>query len=282
MRHLLMCSDGQESHAQSPARPQLSTNRDFTQNAPQSRRLGEQTAQTCAMACLQQWPWIHVPNGRKVLLVNRTLTLAAVLLFLNPIAVCQTPSHASDCSTLKYLRHEVSCLCGTVQVCSGDICLRPSDFDLDDDITVELREKSGTILDSEKVVVETCEKQGTTQDGTKTSYKETERRFCFEGKRDGDYLLAFVLHKNGVPQPAVIFPTNYSRKRSKACDSDRKQSGDSVSKANVTATTCLPLSSTRMASLSQRSYFQRTTHANGARLAIQIGNRAEILFRRQT
>jgi hypothetical protein len=171
------------------------------------------------MACLQQWPWIHVPNGRKVLLVNRTLTLAAVLLFLNPIAVCQTPSHASDCSTLKYLRHEVSCLCGTVQVCSGDICLRPSDFDLDDDITVELREKSGTILDSEKVVVETCEKQGTTQDGTKTSYKETERRFCFEGKRDGDYLLAFVLHKNGVPQPAVIFPTNYSRKRSKACDS---------------------------------------------------------------
>src|ERR1019366_2491020 len=58
--------------------------------------------------------------------VNRTLTLAAVLLFLNPIAVCQTPSHASDCSTLKYLRHEVSCLCGTVQVCSGDICLRPS------------------------------------------------------------------------------------------------------------------------------------------------------------
>ena len=104
-------------------------------------------------------------------------------------------------------------------MCSGDICGRPSDYDLDDDITVELQEKSGTILDSKKVVVETREKQGTTQDGTKTSYKETERRFCFEGKRDGDYLLAFVLHKNGVSQPAVIFPTNYSHKRSKACDS---------------------------------------------------------------
>jgi hypothetical protein len=68
-------------------------------------------------------------------------------------------------------------------------------------------------------VVETREKQGTTQDGTKTSYKETERRFCFEGKRDGDYQFAFVLHKNGVSQPAVIFPTNYSHKRSKTCNS---------------------------------------------------------------
>ena len=105
-------------------------------------------------------------------------------------------------------------------MCSGDICGRPSDYDLDDDITVELQEKSGTILDSQKVVVETREKQGTTQDGTKTSYKQTERRFCFEGKRDGDYLLAFVLHKKGVPQPAVIFPTNYSHKRSKPCDSE--------------------------------------------------------------
>jgi hypothetical protein len=72
----------------------------------------------------------------------------------------------------------------------------------------------------QKAVVETREKEGTTQDGTKTPYKQTERRFCFEGKRDGDYLLAFVLHKKGVPQPAVIFPTNYSHKRSKPCDSE--------------------------------------------------------------
>ena len=90
---------------------------------------------------------------------------------------------------------------------------------MDDDIVVELRDKSDTTLDTQKVVVETREKQGTTEDGTKTSYKQTERRFCFEGKRDGDYRLAFVLLKNGVPQPAAIFPTSYSHKRSKPCDS---------------------------------------------------------------
>src|SRR5262249_33058072 len=96
---------------------------------------------------------------------------------------------------------------------------RPSDYDLDDDITAELRDKSGATLDGKKVALETSEKEGTTQDGQKTSYKETERRFCFDGRRDGKYLLAFVLHKNGVAQPAAIFPTNYSRKRNKPCDS---------------------------------------------------------------
>jgi len=106
-----------------------------------------------------------------------------------------------------------------VEVCSGDICLNPSGYDLDDDITVELRDKAGTVVDSKKVIVETREKEGTTQVGTRVSYKTTERTFCFEGKRDGDYLLAFVLHKNGVSQPAIKFPTSYSHKRRKACDS---------------------------------------------------------------
>lgn len=151
--------------------------------------------------------------------VNRRLTLTAWLLLLSPIVVCQTQSHASNCSTLKYARHKVSCLCGTVQICSGDICGLPSDYELDDDVAVELRDKSGATLDTQKVVVETPEKQGTTQDGTRTLYRQTERRFCFEGKRDGDYQLAFVLHKNGVSQQAVIFRTNYSAKRSKPCDS---------------------------------------------------------------
>jgi hypothetical protein len=150
--------------------------------------------------------WLQLPNGCKVAAVNRTLTLAALLLFLTSVVVCQTQSHASDCSTLKYLRHKASCLCGTVQICSRDICGRPADHELDDDIAVELRDKSGTTLDTQKVVVETREKQGTTQNGTKTSYKQTERRFCFEGKRDGNYLLAFVLRKKGIPQPAVISP----------------------------------------------------------------------------
>jgi hypothetical protein len=95
-------------------------------------------------------------------------------------------------------------------------CLRPSDYGLDDDIGVELRDKTGTTLDAQKVVVKTRDKQGTTQDETKTSYKQTERRFCFEGIRDGDYLLA---------------------------------------------------SSTRMASLNQRSYSLRTTRTTAANLA---------------
>src|SRR5947208_7852139 len=47
----------------------------------------------------------------------------------------------------------------------------------------------------------------------------TERTFCFDGKGDGDYQLAFIVSKNGVPQPAVKFPTNYSRKRNQSCNS---------------------------------------------------------------
>jgi hypothetical protein len=62
-------------------------------------------------------------------------------------------------------------------------------------------------------VVEVIDEQGTTQDGRRTSYKRAVRKFSFEDKRDGDYLLAFILHKNGVSQRAVIFPTNYSHKR---------------------------------------------------------------------
>jgi hypothetical protein len=107
-----------------------------------------------------------------------------------------------------------------VEVCSGDICGRPSNYDLDDDIRVELRDKAGaTILESKKVIEETREERGTTQIGTKVSYETTKRTFCFEGKGDGDYLLAFVLYKNGVPQPAIKFPTNYSHKHGKPCNS---------------------------------------------------------------
>jgi len=138
-----------------------------------------------------------------------------MLILLAPIAGCQTPYRASDCSTLKYARHKVSCLCGSVEICSGDICGRPSDYDLDDDITVELRDKSGKTIDTQKAAIEVSEEQGTRQDGTITSYKRTERRFSFEGKGDGHYSLAFILHKNDVSQPAVIFPASYSHKRKK-------------------------------------------------------------------
>jgi len=155
-----------------------------------------------------------------VLAVNRFLRISALLFMLNAPAISQNPYHGSDCSTLKYARHKVSCLCGTVQVCSGDLCGRPSDYGLDEDITVQLRSKTGaTILDSKKAVVETRDRECTTQVGTKVSCPTTERTFCFDGKRDGDYELAFVLSKNGVPQPAIKFPTNYSHKRHKSCNS---------------------------------------------------------------
>ena len=134
----------------------------------------------------------------------------AMLLLLDSGTVCQT----------EHPRHSVSCLSGTVQVCSGDICFGPSQFGLDDDITVELRDKDGkTILDSTKVVPQTVVRKGTTQSGTQTTYQFAERKFRFEGKLDGGYTLAFVLHKNGTPQPAITFPTEYSHKRHKPCDS---------------------------------------------------------------
>lgn len=147
--------------------------------------------------------------------MNCTLGQIVLLILFSPVAVCQTSYPSSDCSTLKYLRHKVSCLCGTVQICSGDICGSPSVYELDDDITVELRAKSGTILDIQKVVFEVSEKQGSKQDGTAITFEQKERRFSFNDKQDGDYLLAFILHKNGIAQPAVIFPTNYSHKRKK-------------------------------------------------------------------
>jgi hypothetical protein len=152
--------------------------------------------------------------------VNRSLTIAALLFLIDPLVIYSAPRQEPDCSAPKHPRHKVSCLCGEVQVCSGDICGGPQDYGLDDDITVELRNKAGTtVLDSKKVVLETHEKEGTTQAGTRVSYKTTGLTFCFEGKSDGDYLLDFVLYKNGVPQPAVEFPTNYSRGRHKTCDS---------------------------------------------------------------
>jgi hypothetical protein len=173
-----------------------------------------------AIACLRESLWSHAIVRRKVLTVNRSLTITAVLLVVSSPLVSQSPSNGSDCSTLKYLRHKVSCLCGTVQVCSGDICGRPSDYGLDDDITVQLRNKAGTtIIDSKKVAVEKRERECTTQVGTKVPCPTIEKRFCFDGKRDGAYQLAFIVFKNGVPQPAIKFPTNYSHTPRKSCDS---------------------------------------------------------------
>src|SRR5207245_10682128 len=117
---------------------------------------------------------------------------------LDAFVFCQTRYNGSDCSTLKYARHKVSCLCGTVQVCSGDVCGRPSDYSLDDDITVQLRNRAGTtILDSKKVVVEKRERERTTQVGTKVSCPTTKRKFCFDGKAVDDYQLNIIIYTKG-------------------------------------------------------------------------------------
>jgi hypothetical protein len=151
--------------------------------------------------------------------MNSALSRTAVLILLSPIALCQVSYGASDCATLKYSRHKVSSLSGTVAICSGDICGGPSVYELDEDITVQLRTKNGIVLDAQKVVFESSQKHGTKQDGTAITFEQKERRFSFEGKQDGDYLLAFILYKNGIAQPAVIFPTNYSHKRNKLSNS---------------------------------------------------------------
>jgi hypothetical protein len=140
--------------------------------------------------------------------------------FLTPLGVSQTQRNNPDCPTTRHFQHKVSCLCGAVQICSGDVCGRPSTYDLDDDITVELRDRSGTkVLESEKVGTETRKRECTTSTGVKAPCNTSERTFCFEGKRKGHYQLAFVLYTNGAPQPAIRFPINYSSRWHKACDS---------------------------------------------------------------
>jgi hypothetical protein len=143
--------------------------------------------------------------------MNRAL-LSVALLLLSSVAICQATNGTSDCAALKNVRHKVSCLCGSVQICSGDICGSPANYELDDDVTVELRDKSGVILDRKKALVEMHEEQGTTLDGLKTTYNLKQRRFSFEGKPDGHYSIAFILYKSGIPQPALVFATKYSHK----------------------------------------------------------------------
>lgn len=156
---------------------------------------------------------------RKVLPMNRLLGITALLFMLSAFVLSQTSHDGSDGSTLRHSRHKVSCLCGTVTLCAGDVCGLSA---LDDDIIVQLRSKTGmTILDSQKVLdpFKARGRKCTTQVGTKVPCPTIERTFCFEGKRDGDYQLAVIASRNGVRLPAVTFPTNYSRKRDASCRS---------------------------------------------------------------
>lgn len=133
--------------------------------------------------------------------MNRPPLLMSLLIATSIIAASQESAKQLDCQTLKYARHKVSCLCGKVSVCAGDICAGPSVYGLDDDIDVLLRDNHANALQSEKL-----------------SY-ETQRNFCFEGQRDGEYQMVFVLHKRGVAQPAAVFPTSFKKTRNKQCDS---------------------------------------------------------------
>jgi hypothetical protein len=65
------------------------------------------------------------------------------------------------------------------------------------DVLVQLRNKAGTtIVESKEVAAEKRDRECTTQVGTKVSCPTTERRFCFDGKPDGDYQLAVIVFLN--------------------------------------------------------------------------------------
>jgi len=133
--------------------------------------------------------------------MNRPQLLMPLLIVTSILAVSQESAKQLNCPTLKYARHKVSCLGGEVSVCAGDICAGPTVYGLDEDIDVLLRDKHANTLQSKRL-----------------SY-ETQRKFCFEGQPDGEYQIAFVLHKRGVAQPAVVFPTSFKKLRKKPCDS---------------------------------------------------------------
>jgi len=116
------------------------------------------------------------------------------------------------------LTHKVSSLSGTVAICSGDICGGPSVYELDEDITVELRTKNGIVLDTQKVVFEASEKQGTKQDGTAITFTQKERRFSLKTSRTGLFARFHPAQEWDCPASGHI-PTNYSHKRNKLSNS---------------------------------------------------------------
>jgi hypothetical protein len=96
--------------------------------------------------------------------------------------------------------HKTPCLCGKIQVTSGDIGVDPAQMGLDETVEVELRDKNGKPLESKRL-----------------PYK-SEVQFCFSGRPKGRYDLAFVLFESGKPQPAVVFPQKYTAKSDQECN----------------------------------------------------------------
>lgn len=131
-------------------------------------------------------------NSVKALAISGLLTLSL-------FASGQQTVTSSDCSTLKYVKRTSAWLCGEAEVCTGDICLPPSQLGFDEQFNVVLRDKHGNKLDEKSLTYE-------------------HRKFCFQGRRDGDYQLAFVLYEKGISQPARVFPTKYKHNTEKSND----------------------------------------------------------------
>lgn len=130
--------------------------------------------------------------------ISTKVLLPPVLLVLCVSGVAQT-SRVADCATLRYKQHRSASLCGRVMICSGDICGRSSTYDFDENLNVVLRDRQGRELEAK-------------------SLSHEEPAFCFSGRGNGDYQLAFVLHKNGVPEAARMFPIKYKQKADKPND----------------------------------------------------------------
>lgn len=112
----------------------------------------------------------------------------------------QEPPPNRDCATNHFMTHKTPCLCGKIQLSSGDIGVSPANMGLDDRVDVELRDSNGRVLESKQL-----------------TYK-SEVPFCFSGKRKGRYAVAFIRYDSGKPQPATVFPTNYTAKPNKKCN----------------------------------------------------------------
>ncbi len=117
-----------------------------------------------------------------------------------PIYRIQESPPKTDCTTNHFVMHKTPCLCGKVQIATGDIGVSPAQMGLDDTLEVELRDRNGKLLESKRL-----------------TYK-SEVPFCFSGKPKGKYALAFVLYESGKPQPAAVFPTKYTTNSNKECN----------------------------------------------------------------
>jgi hypothetical protein len=112
----------------------------------------------------------------------------------------QESNPTSDCKTNHFVMHKTPCLCGKVQIASGDIGVSPTQMGLDDRVDVELRDKNGMLLESQRLIY------------------RSEVPFCFSGKPKGKYALAFVLYESGKRRPAAVFPTKYTPNSNKECN----------------------------------------------------------------